>query len=469
MARPPSSQRDERHQLSRRAFIKWSLAAGAALGVSRSRIFEILDRTAGKGVAFAAEMSTTRLVSLACGNGGLAHFQLFWPQNDIAAARDPAFAWHRIGDEQLVDGTDNPLTIGPDTPWASLPAHRQVTGFVCGSTETHVRNVQSTSILNGSNVFAIASVLQASSPALLPVVTLGDTSIGSAISDPSSGGAGPPIPVSVGGADDLVRLFDGAATHAGGVLARMGDAQLFKAQYDTFVQLNRAQSRYTQKPVYDTGRSAAQLVGINLAPRLAITPADLARYGIDGNTRANVAALGRAFIVIVKAFQMDLANTVLLPAMTDDPHNHFTNNGVNVVPGQLKAVFDAFMNDLEATLDDATRAPLADSTVIVMNGDTPKNCLDRNRWPDSTPQNANLMFLYSAGYLKSGWFGGIGRTGKVWGAGPDGKPAAYNSAMTAKYATASLAYAVARGDEHAIAPFTNGITIGGVFGVPKNK
>jgi hypothetical protein len=79
------------------------------------------------------------------------------------------------------------------------------------------------------------------------------------------------------------------------------------------------------------------------------------------------------------------------------------------------------------------------------------------------------MFLYSAGYLKSGWFGGIDRTGKVTGAGPDGKPTDYNSAMTAKYATASLAYAVARGDERAIAPFTNGITVGGVFGAGKNK
>jgi hypothetical protein len=104
-----------------------------------------------------------------------------------------------------------------------------------------------------------------------------------------------------------------------------------------------------------------------------------------------------------------------------------------------------------------------------MNGDTPKDCLVRDRWPDSTPQNSNLMFIYSAGYLKSGWFGGIDRTGKVLGAGADGKPTTYDAAMTAKYATAALAYAVARGDEHAIAPYTNGIAIGGVFGAAKNK
>ena len=165
MARTKTSQRDEHHVVTRRALIKWSLATGAALGVSRSRICEILGRSAGKGVAFAAESKTNRLVSLACGNGGLSHFQLFWPQVDVALAHDPRFAWHQVGAERLVRGTDRPLAIGPDTPWASLPPERQVTGFVCGATETHVRNVQSTSILNGSNVFAIATAKSESSTA----------------------------------------------------------------------------------------------------------------------------------------------------------------------------------------------------------------------------------------------------------------------------------------------------------------
>src|SRR5262245_37341862 len=224
MARTRTSQRDEQHQLTRRALIKWSLAAGAALGVTRSRISEILARTAGKTVAFdVANAATTRLVSLACGNGGLAHFQLFWPQVDVAIAHNPSFAWHRIGEERLVDGTDNPLMIGPDTPWASLPPDRQVTGFVCGATETHVRNVQSTSILNGSNVFAIATVLQSTMPAVVPVITIGDTAIGSATNAA--------IAANVDSVDGLVGLFDSAASQASGVLANGDDAQLYKAQY----------------------------------------------------------------------------------------------------------------------------------------------------------------------------------------------------------------------------------------------
>src|ERR1041384_5537920 len=174
MAKSETSRRDQLHRLSRRALIKWSVAAGAALGVSRSRIFDILERTGGKQLAFAAaEHPSTRSVHLAAGHGGLAWFQLLWPQVDVARARNPSFAWHKIGMERDVPGPARPLVIGPDTPWADLPAERQVTCFTCGHNETHVSNVQSTTTLNGAGIFAIASVLQASSQAVIPFVTIG--------------------------------------------------------------------------------------------------------------------------------------------------------------------------------------------------------------------------------------------------------------------------------------------------------
>ena len=76
------------------------------LSVSRaSKIFEILERTAGKDLAFAAaENPTTRSVHIIAGNGGLAWFQLLWPHNDIAAANNPTFAWHRPVESTLVAG-----------------------------------------------------------------------------------------------------------------------------------------------------------------------------------------------------------------------------------------------------------------------------------------------------------------------------------------------------------------------------
>ncbi|HEU4732001.1 MAG TPA: hypothetical protein VFT22_29095 [Kofleriaceae bacterium] len=457
MARPQTSRRDERRDLTRRALIQWSVAAGAALGVSRSKIFDILERSAGKGVAFAAsEHATTRSVHLAAGNGGLSWFQLFWPQVDVARARNPSFAWHQVGMEQDVPGTAQPLVVGPDTPWTSLAAQRQVTCFTCGSNETHTSNGTSTTTLNGSGIFAIATALQASSPCVIPVVTIGDAALGNA-----PGGA---TPSNVGKAEGIVDLFNSAASRMGGLLENKADADLFKAHYDAFIQLNRAANRPTTKSAYTTASGAAQFLGTNLAGKLAITDADRARYGITPGTRANVAAIGNAFIITVKAFKMGLTNCVVLPAMRDDPHDAFDSNDVATVPPQLKTVFDAFMADLIKTIDDNTRISLADDTVITIHGDTPKDARDRNGWPDGTAQNTNHVYVYSAGHLKSGWFGSLARDGAVQGFGADGKPATYSGANTAKFATASIAYAIAKRDERAISSFANGVTIGGVFG-----
>ena len=461
MAKHPLSKRDEQQELSRRALIKWSVAAGAALGVSRAKVFDILERAGGKSLAFAAaENPSTRGVHVVAGNGGLAWFQLFWPQNDVAAANNTRFAWHKPGQSSLVQGTDRPLTIGPDTPFAALPGGRQMSVFLCGNNETHTNQPQSVVGLNGNNIFSVASALQASSPSVIPLITIGDVDVGTA-----PGGA---RPANVGDGNGIVGLFNSAASRAGGLLSKSQDASVYKAHYDAFTALNRAANRTTTKTSYTTASGAAQFLGTNLAAKLAITAADLMRYGVDGNTRNNVADIARAFIVSVKAFKMGLTNSVVLPAMRDDPHGAFDGGDVNVVPPQMKNVFDAFMTDLENTTDDVTMKALADDTVMTIHGDTTKDPLNRGGWPDGTPMNTNIVYVYSAGHLKSGWFGGIDRNGNAQGFDAQGNPTAYNGGTTAKYAMASIAYAIAKRDERAIANFANGITISGVFGRPKD-
>ncbi len=462
MAKSQTTKRDEQHEVTRRALIKWSVAAGAALGVSRAKVFDILEKTAGKGIAHAAsENVTTRSVHIMAGNGGLAWFQLFWPHVDIAEARNPAFAWHKVGMETRVAGTARPLVIGPDTPWANLPAGRQVTIFQAGNNETHTGDAVTTTNLNGSNIYSVASALQANSPAVIPIVTVAGVDIGTA-----PGGF---RPANVTNGEGIVGLFNSAASRAGGLLSRSADASLYKAHYDAFSQLNRAANRSTQKSAYATASSAAQFLGTNLAAKLQITPEDLTRYGINGGTPANVASIGRTMIVAVKAFKMGLTNSVVMRAFNDDPHGAFDNGAVNTRPAMHKVIFDAFMADLTSTVDDNTLKSLADDTVITINGDTTKSPTARGGWPDGTPQNSNVVYIYSAGHLKSGWFGGTRRDGSVQGAQANGTDGAYNGANTAKFATASIAYAIAKRDERLIAPFANGTTVSAVFGNPKDQ
>jgi hypothetical protein len=138
------------------------------------------------------------------------------------------------------------------------------------------------------------------------------------------------------------------------------------------------------------------------------------------------------------------------------------------VPPMLKKVFDGFMTDLKNTVDDNTGKVLADDTVITICGDTTKNPLQRGGWSDGTPNNSNLVWVYSAGHLKSGWFGGTMRNNTVQGFDAQGNAAAYNGGVTARYAMASVAYAIAKRDERAITAFANGTTISGPFGRPKD-
>lgn len=461
MAKSPFSKRDEQRDITRRALIKWSVAAGAALGVSRSKVFEILEKTAGRDLAYAAaENATTRSFHLIAGNGGAAWFQLLWPHNDIAAANNANFAWHRPGESSLIAGTDKPLTKGPDTPFADLSPGKQMTVFQAGANETHTAAPTSVLTLNGSNIISIASALQASAPSVIPLITIGVADAGTA--------PGAARPANVNNADGIVNLFNSAASRAGGLLSKAQDAQLYKAHYDAFAQLNRAANRSTTKTSYATAQNAAAFLGTNLSAKLAIQQADRDRYGIDGTTRANVRDIGLAMIVAVKAFKMGLTNAIAIPAMRDDPHGAFADGSAMSVPPMLKKVFDGFMNDLKNTVDDNTGKVLADDTVITICGDTTKNPLNRGGWPDGTPNNSNVVWVYSAGHLKSGWFGGTTRNNVAQGFDPQGNTATYNGGVTARYAMASVAYAIAKRDERAITAFANGTTISGAIGRPKD-
>jgi hypothetical protein len=460
MAKHPLTKREEKRELHRRALIKWSVAAGAALGVSRSKVFDILERSGGRELAFAAAANpTSRSVHIVAGNGGLAWFTQLFPFNGIASQNSATLSYNFPGMSSKVAGTDKTYTTGPATPFAMLPAQNQMTCFLCGANETHTRQPTSSTSLNGNNIFSVASALQSASPSVIPLITIGDVDVGTA--------PGAARPANVGSGDGIVGLFNSAASRAGGLLSQASDAALYKAHFDAFTQLNRAANRSTTKIAYTTASGAANFLGTNLSAKLQITAADLTRYGINGNTPNNVTAIGKALIVTIKAFKMGLTNSVVLPAMDDDPHGAFDGGSINTVPLQIKSVMDGFMADLQATTDDNTMVTLSDDTIITIHGDTFKSPTTRGGWPDGTPNNTNVIYCYSAGNLKSGWFGDI-TPNAVTGFDASGNAATYNGTNEAKYATAAIAYAIAKRDERSISTFANGLAISGIFGRPKD-
>jgi len=458
MAKSKASERDEKRELSRRGLIKWSLAAGAALGLARWKVYEVLED--GGGTALAADAAchpSMRSVHLVAGNGGFAWFQLLWPHNAVAAAGNNRFAFHAPGQQTLAPGTDRPLTFAPQTPWKTLPGRRQVSAFMAGNNETHTQQPSSASTLMGNSIFAIANALQTSNPSVVPVIAVDNAPVGTA--------PGAPRPARVGSGNDIIGLFNSAASRAGGLLVDADDAELYSAHYQSLIGLNKAAGRSTQLKTYATGQKAASLLGTNLASVLTPGDADLVRYGVDAGTRGNVRDIAQVLMVTAKAFKLGLTSSVILPAMRDDPHGAFNDmQNLTATVTSLGMVLDGFMAELEATPDDSCPGKsLADNVVITIHGDTPKDPLDRNGWPDGTPNNANWIYVMGNGLLRTGWFGGVQADGSVRGFDPaTGNENNAPASATSNAATAAVAYAVARGDSRAIQDFARGVDLKGI-------
>jgi hypothetical protein len=409
-----STKRDREVSMSRRSLIKYTAYLGAALGVPRWKVFEVLEKAGGAALAADAACAVTnRSVHLIAGNGGFAWFQLLWPHNDIAAANNAAFAFHAPGQQTLVAGADRTLTLGPEAPWRALPARRQVTCLMGGTNETHVDNPASTTALGMNGLFAACAAIQSANPTLAPVIKVGDIL-------PYGTAAGAPAASTPLTADQIIGLFDAAATRAGGVCAQTTDRQTCIAGLNATLALTRIAGVAPSANEVTNYRIAGSLLAQNFGDRLRYTDADLARYGIDATSQANLLELAKTLIITAKAFALGLTSCVISPAMNDDPHGAFTDMAnLRKVVGTIGKTLDAFFADCAAVDDPSCGgAKLSDNLVLSIHGDTPKDPRDRNQWPDGTPGNSNWLYCLGAGHLRSGWFGGIRRNGTVHGYDP---------------------------------------------------
>jgi hypothetical protein len=114
------------------------------------------------------------------------------------------------------------------------------------------------------------------------------------------------------------------------------------------------------------------------------------------------------------------------------------------------------MNDLAAMPDPlCSSRSVADGTIVTVHGDTPKNPLQKESWPNATPHNTNWLYAMGNGYLRTGWFGGVHANGNVSGFDPEtgAEVPRLSRKRGAAAASAAVAYAVAKGNLEPIRDF----------------
>ncbi len=433
---------------SRRRFLKFASAVGAGLAVSRTDVLNYIADTGGHALADEC-VKRNRSVHLIGGNGGIAWFQLLWPHNEIAKSGNGNFAFHAMGKEKSAPDTDKQQVWAPETPWQKKSKLRRMTAMMAGTNQTHTATPSAAvDVGGGINVIAASAALHSSLPSLLPVIGVAPFDFGAA--------PGAPQVTTVGSAEAMVGLFDSAASKQ--ILAAHADAANYEAYYKAFLGLNRVAARPTYARQLRITKASANFLGKNLAALLMPKPDDMMRYGVGPGSPSKLSEIGYALLTTVNAFKMGLTNSVIMPVLRDDPHGAFQDMAnLEMTVGTLGKMLDEFMTDLEALKDPACSAKsLADTTVMTIHGDTPKDPRNKSGWPDGTPGNSNWLYAYGAGYLKTGWFGGVRADGSVDGFDPKtGQDVNGMGGGQTNAANAAVLYAISQGDKGAIQQFTS--------------
>jgi hypothetical protein len=441
---------------SRRHFLRWMTTAGAVLALDRAKVLDVISDSAGSAMADASCGTTNRSIHLVAGDGGFAWFQLLWPHVEIATANNDNFAFHAPGQAVKATDTDKDFYFAPESPWKDLDKTKRISAFMAGQNQTHTPTPGAAATLgNGNSMLASVAAIQRATPSLLPVIGIQPINFGAA--------PGSPQLTTVGNADGMVQLFNSSASKL--ILSDADDAALFEAYYKAFLGLEKAAGRPTYARSLRTGKTSANFLGKNLAALLEPTDEDRNRYGLVGAPN-KLSEIGRAMITSAKAFKLGLTQSVIIPAMRDDPHGAFQNmDTLQNTVATLGKIFNEFLVDLKAIPDPlCTTKTLADTTILTVHGDTPKDPRARGGWPDGTPQNSNWLYVMGNGYLKTGWFGGVKANGNVSGFDPKtgnevpDQPASATSAA----AGAAVAFAVAKGDMNRVADFYTGPSISGI-------
>lgn len=462
---------------SRRRFIRWLGAAGAALAVDRARLLNFVSDSGGTALADGMTCAATnRSVHIVGGNGSFGWFQLLWPHVEVATSNNASFAYHSFGTPGTMvsaAGGSHDFYYSPQAPWMMNGSPtKPVTALMAGSNETHTQTPNTPAVVApNASMVATAASIQRQVPTLLPVIGVGPVNLGAAPGAPSA--------ANVPSASSMIDLFNSSASQL--ILASQEDRDMYETYYKALVGLREGAKLPTWSRHLDVTKKASHVLGKNLGGALTPTAGDLAAYGLTALAASQASAeaktkldnLGRTLIITAKAFKLNLTMCVqvgLAPGASDnnfsDPHAAFSNMAaLNATVTALGTMLNAFMNELSTAPDPACNSSMiSDNLVITAHGDTPKTPLQASGWPDNTPGNTNWVYVMGNGYLNSGWFGRVKADGNTSGYDPTtgadvaGKAAAETSNATG----AAVAYAIAKGDMKVVKDYYTGPAIDGL-------
>lgn len=443
----------------RREFLRWSATVAACLGLERARFLNVLGDTAGTAAAdTAACASTNRLISIVDGNGGFSNWTQVFPFAKVIGSTNAAYSHYALGKGIAAQGYDKPYTYAPDSPWQTNSKWK-MSAFVAGNNETHTATPATAISLGANGMLASAAAIQQANPTLLPVLAVGGIQFGAA--------PGAPAVAAVGAANQLIDLFNSAASKA--LLQQPENGGLAEAYYKAFIGLNAAAGRTTIAKQYGVGKVSMNLLSKNLSAQLTPTAADEALFGLTGTTPGAVQNMSRAMITTVKAFSLGLTSMLVMRAFNNDPHGLFA--GGDAAAAAVAAATGKMLNGLhdlaKSKADPSCSAKtLADSITLSVSGDTFKAPFNRNGWGDGTPNGSNLLYVMGGGHLKTGWFGDMdpaaGAVGWDQATGNTGGAYTGRGAELGASAAAALLFAVSKGDMRRVRDFYNGKAIDGI-------
>jgi hypothetical protein len=335
---------------------------------------------------------------------------MLWPAPAVITGYQPAYSFDDPKRATSVGTTAHPLYVRSDTVsatplWQKSGTHPYPTAFVAGSNQAHTAT-PGTTVLGATDVVAAGAAAQ---KGLSPAVAVLSFKLGA--TDMPYGSA-PNGPTATSAADVV------------GALAAL---------------------------------KAATSISAELEKALTPDPAKLATWYPPGSAPA-VAALAERLLFTANAFRHGLVGTVIMPAVDDDPHGAFATAGYAATRADTMAkILDSFYAELASGNEtscshDGKPLSVADNTVLVASGDTPKNSFDNVDWPDGSPLNSNLVYVRSNGFLVPGWFGALTPQGKSDFDPKTGELVPSPAAAASKTgALQGLLYAITRGDAKAVA------------------